>query len=172
MPAAPASSAPAVKKAPPPAAAGKSKPPPPAAPGQLDSVKFRYSPEDAEAQLSDLIPSNIQTDFADSNWKTRLAALEEMMTWVEANVTTFECEVVVRFLKKGWGEKNFQVSAKLYGILDFLTKECPTFGRSSAALCVPHLSEKLGDVKLKKPAGEALLTFAEKTSLQFVLGQG
>jgi hypothetical protein len=27
-------------------------------------------------------------------------------------------------------------------------------------------------MKLKKPAGDALLAFSEKTSLQFVLGQG
>ena len=46
------------------------------------------------------------------------------------------------------------------------------FGRSSAALATPHLVEKLGDMKLKKPAGEALILFAEKTSLQFVLNQG
>lgn len=40
------------------------------------------------------------------------------------------------------------------------------------ALCVAHLTEKLGDLKLKKPAGDTLIIFAEKTSLQFVLGQG
>jgi len=40
------------------------------------------------------------------------------------------------------------------------------------AICVPHLTEKLGDLKLKKPAGDALVAFGEKTSLQFVLGQG
>lgn len=39
------------------------------------------------------------------------------------------------------------------------------------ALASGHLSEKLGDMKLKKPAGETLLLFAEKTSLQFVLNQ-
>jgi cytoskeleton-associated protein 5 len=65
-----------------------------------------------------------------------------------------------------------QVSAKLYGILNMLAQQCPSFGRSCVALCVPHLAEKLGDLKLKKPAGEALLAYSEKTSLQFVLGQG
>jgi len=30
----------------------------------------------------------------------------------------------------------------------------------------------LGDMKLKKPAGDTLLLFAEKTSLQFVFSQG
>ena len=53
-----------------------------------------------------------------------------------------------------------------------LAQQCPSFGRSCVALCVPHLTEKLGDLKLKKPAGEALLVCSEKTSLQFVLGQG
>jgi cytoskeleton-associated protein 5 len=53
-----------------------------------------------------------------------------------------------------------------------LAERCPSFGRSCPALCVPHLSEKLVDLKLKKPAGDTLLTFAEKTSLQFVLSQG
>ena len=65
-----------------------------------------------------------------------------------------------------------QVSSKLYGILNMLAQQCPSFGRSCVALCVPHLTEKLGDLKLKKPAGEALLVCSEKTSLQFVLGQG
>ena len=65
-----------------------------------------------------------------------------------------------------------QVSTKLYGILNLLAEHCPSFGRSSVALCIPHLTEKLGDMKLKKPAGETLMLFAEKTSLQFVLGHG
>jgi cytoskeleton-associated protein 5 len=52
-----------------------------------------------------------------------------------------------------------------------LAEKCPSFGRSSAALAIPHLTEKLGDLKLKKPAGETLGLFAEKTSLAFVLAQ-
>lgn len=53
-----------------------------------------------------------------------------------------------------------------------LSERCKSFGRSSVALSVPHLSEKLGDAKLKKPAGDTLIAFACKTSLQFVLNQG
>lgn len=50
------------------------------------------------------------TDLADANWKTRLAALDEMIPWVEGEVETLDAEVLVRALaKKGWGEKNFQV---------------------------------------------------------------
>ena len=180
-PAAPAPSTSASAKKLPPAAAAaaaaatSSKPTKggPAPPGALDTVKYKHTPEDAEALAAEVIPSNFITDLGDANWKTRLAALEEMTTWVESMVEELDAEVVVRALgKKGWGEKNFQVSAKLYGILVILAERCPSFGRSSVALSVPHLSEKLGDAKLKKPASETLATFAEKTSLQFVLNQG
>lgn len=114
-----------------------------------------------------------------------------MTAWLEGGIVdSVESELVVRFLaKKGWNEKNFQVSplriqctgllkrivqvsAKLYAILSMLAERTPTFGKPSAALAIPHLTEKLGDPKLKKPAGDALIAFAEKTSLSFVFGQG
>jgi cytoskeleton-associated protein 5 len=51
-------------------------------------------------------------DLADANWKTRLAALEELTTWIEAEIEILDAEVVIRALaKKGWGEKNFQVGS-------------------------------------------------------------
>lgn len=118
---APAAAAPAPAKKPPPAAAAaaaaaaSSKPAKGGAapaPGTLDTFKFKHTPDDAEALAADLIPPSIAKDFADSNWKTRLAALEEMTTWVESSAQDLDAEVVVRFLaKKGWSEKNFQVNS-------------------------------------------------------------
>lgn len=123
---APAASASAPVKKPPPAAAAaaaaaaSSKPAKGGtapAPGTLDTFKFKHTPDDAEALAADLIPPNIAKDFADANWKTRLAALEDMTTWVESSAQDLDAEVVVRFLaKKGWSEKNFQVS--LLGVFD------------------------------------------------------
>lgn len=184
-------SAPAVKKLPPTTTGpSKSKAALSAVPSALDTVKYKYTPEDADALAADLIPPNISVDIGNANWKTRLAAVEEMTTWLEGVVEQVDSEVVVRFIaKKGWTEKNFQVcirkflafvprlmviqvSAKIYAILVMLSERCKSFGRSSIALSVPHLSEKLGDAKLKKPAGDALTAFACKTSLQFILNQG
>ncbi|KAJ7449776.1 microtubule associated protein, partial [Mycena latifolia] len=167
----PSSAAP-VKKAPAASTAKPSKAPPPSAPAALDTFKYRHTPEDAEILASETIPPSILKDLADANWKTRLAALDEMTAWVESAINEVDAEVVVRALaKKGWAEKNFQVSAKIYAICSLLAEQCPSFGRSCPALCVAHLAEKLGDLKLKKPAGDTLLVFAEKTSLQFVLNQ-
>lgn len=60
----------------------------------------------------------------------------------------------------------------MFGILQLLAETSPSFAKASAALSIPGLSDKLGDMKLKKPAGHALTIYAEKSSLQFVLSQG
>lgn len=82
-----------------------------APPVATDTFKFRFTPEDAEERIADLIPAQIRTDLGDANWKNRLAALDEMTSWLEGGVVEdVESELVVRFLaKKGWSEKNFQV---------------------------------------------------------------
>lgn len=78
--------------------------------GSLDSVKYKHTPEDAEALAAELIPASMLTNLGDANWKTRLAALEEMTTWAEGEIQSLDAEIVVRALaKKGWAEKNFQV---------------------------------------------------------------
>jgi cytoskeleton-associated protein 5 len=57
-------------------------------------------------------------------------------------------------------------------MMAILAEKSPSFSKACVAIAVGHLTEKLSDIKLKKPAGDALITFAEKTSLAFVLGQG
>ncbi|KAF9519981.1 hypothetical protein BS47DRAFT_1370532 [Hydnum rufescens UP504] len=138
-----------------------------------DSFKYKFTPEDAEALAGDLVPSELATDLGDAAWKTRLACLDEAFPqWLESVIETAECEVLFRFLgkKPGWNEKNFQVSAKCFAILNTLASRSPTFSKACIALATPHLTEKLGDMKLKKPASDALMVFAEKSSLSFVLG--
>ena len=101
-----------MKKVVPPAATAKSgKAAPPPAAGTLDTFKYKHTPEDADALAAEMIPENFAAGLSDSNWKTRLATLEEMTGWVESSAESLDSEVIVRFLgKKGWGEKNFQVS--------------------------------------------------------------
>lgn len=78
--------------------------------GTLDTFKYKHTPEDAENLAAELIPAPILADFGDANWKTRLAALEEMSIWIQTEIEALDAEVVVRALaKKGWSEKNFQV---------------------------------------------------------------
>lgn len=141
------------------------------APPPNDQITYKYTQEDAEAQAADLVPSEIRSGLADSAWKTRVEAAENLSQWVQG--VDVDSELLVRFFAKspGWNEKIAQVSSKIFEILGKVAESNPSFGRSSAALAIPPLSEKLGDIKLKKLAGDALIIFAEKTSLGFVLSQ-
>lgn len=82
------------------------------APTASEPVKYKFSPEDAEAQAAELIPGDIQAGLADGQWKERLGAAERLLTWIEeGNADNAESEVIFRYLCKnpGWNEKNFQV---------------------------------------------------------------
>ncbi|EIW68411.1 hypothetical protein TREMEDRAFT_71988 [Tremella mesenterica DSM 1558] len=141
-----------------------------------EPVKYRFSPEEAASQAEQLIPPQVQTKLVDPAWKVKLEGMDELVTWLseEGGLEKTESEIIVRFLCKtpGWGEKMFQVAAKMYLALMLVAEKSPTFGRASAALAIGPLTDKLGDIKLKKPAGDALTAFAERTSLAFVLAQG
>lgn len=105
------------KKVPPAVAAASGKAAKAAPPASTDTFKYKFTPEDADALAADMVPAQMQTDLADAQWKIRLAALDEVTTWLdgELNGDGLECEVLIRFLgkKPGWGEKNFQVSSFL-----------------------------------------------------------
>jgi cytoskeleton-associated protein 5 len=64
------------------------------------------------------------------------------------------------------------VFGKMIAIFQLFAEQSPSFSKACAAITIPSLSDKLGDMKLKKPAGDTLLVYAEKTSLQFVLSIG
>ncbi|KAL9937441.1 hypothetical protein V8E36_003850 [Tilletia maclaganii] len=138
-----------------------------------EPVKFRFPPEAAEERAAELIPKNIQEALASGVWKERLQGAQDFATWLDGEKDTVESEIIVRALAKspGWKESNFQVLSEVYKILRLLAEGCPTFGRASIALSIQPLCEKLGDIKLKGPAGETLVTYAEKTSFGFVLAQ-
>lgn len=154
------------------ASAKKGRSPAPAA-AATEPVKFRFSQEDAETRASELVPQPIVDDLSNSVWKERLAGMGRLNEWLKVEVETAEAELIARFLAKrpGWKESNFQVMAEVYVALRTLAQDCPTFGRPTVALSVAPLCEKLGDIKLKTPAGETLTLFAEKTSFGFLLNQ-
>lgn len=64
-----------------------------------------------------------------------------------------------------------QVAGKVFALLSQLAAESPTWSKAPMAVSIPVLCDKLGDIKLKKPASDALTAFAEKSSLGFVLSQ-
>ncbi|KAG0237016.1 Microtubule-associated protein, microtubule dynamics during spindle orientation [Actinomortierella wolfii] len=175
-PAAPAAApAAAAAKKPTPAAAAAAKATPAAAASKAkdnEPLRYKFSAEEAPERAAEFLGSDLIAEFADSAWKVRLAAVERLYEMVEGN-PDYEAELIIRVLanKPGWKESNFQVSAKMYGIFQLLAEKSSTFSKGCAALTVPAMIDKMGDIKLKKPAAECLTAYAEALSLSFVLSQ-
>ncbi|KFH73222.1 hypothetical protein MVEG_00443 [Podila verticillata NRRL 6337] len=159
-----ASSASAVKKAAP--IAGGSKP------KEEEPLRYKFSSESAEEQAAEFLTPELIAEFGDSSWKVRLEAMEKLHDLVDSNAH-FEAELIARVLAKkpGWKESNFQVTSKLYGVLQLQAQKLSTFSKACAALTIPAMIDKMGDIKLKKAAGDCLTVYAETLSLQFVLSQ-
>ncbi|GAA5947554.1 hypothetical protein JCM3765_001726 [Sporobolomyces pararoseus] len=165
----------AVKK-PPPTASRPAAPLPSAASKPSEPLRYKFTQESAENQVesSEAIPANLVAIIADSAWKVRLEGIEKLAEWVKIEGRETETEIVVRWLvgkKPGPKESNFQVSGKMFGLFQQLAESSPSWTKACAAVAIPICCDKLGDIKLKKPAGDALVSFAEKSSLGFILGQ-
>ncbi|KAJ3293732.1 Microtubule-associated protein, microtubule dynamics during spindle orientation, partial [Blyttiomyces sp. JEL0837] len=144
-----------------------------AAPVEEEAVKFKFTDESAEEWVTANVQGFNLADLGDSNWKVRLAAMQAFLELVKTQPPeTYEAEAILRYLGKtpGWKESNFQVASSMIGILDAVAK-VPSFHRGAASVVLNGLTEKLGDMKVKKVASDCLTTFAENTSLEFVLSQ-
>lgn len=135
-----------------------------------EPIKFEWTPESAEAHAAETLPASIVSALRSSNWKERLEGAQSLRTWIQDEQPT--CEWVARFLAKhpSWKESNFQVMGEVFQSMQALAS-LPQFERSTVALTVQPLCEKLGDLKLKAAAGETLCQYAEVTSLGCVIAQ-
>ncbi|CAB4442075.1 unnamed protein product, partial [Rhizophagus irregularis] len=153
------------KKAPP-AKASSAAAAPPKKGGKVkeEIITYKFSNEGAEERFAEFVPEDQTANLSEKNWKLRLEAIENLQSTLEERSSEIEAELVVRFLSKkpGWKESNFQVLSKAFNIIEMLSQKFPSFGKPAATLAIPILVEKLGDIKLKKSAGDALMAFSEK----------
>ena len=72
----------------------------------------------------------------------------------------------------GWAEKNFQVLAKAFGVVQLLAEGgAANLGKKEAFAAIQGMVPKLADAKLKAPACAALSAVAEVVGPQFVCAQ-
>lgn len=86
-------------------------PPPKAAAVPSEPLRYRMSQEEADLRAPEILPAEIYDGLGNSNWKTRLAAVEGLHAWLEGEGSETEAELIARTLSKkpGWKESNFQV---------------------------------------------------------------
>lgn len=122
----------------------------------------------------ELVGEDVMKQLGDSAWKTRLAAAQSVLEKIQqAPKEDVQAEAIVRALANtpGWKESNFQVMTHVFNIFQYLAQEVPSFNKAAGAISIPGITDKLGDMKVKKTASDCMTTIAEKLSLQFVLSQ-
>ncbi|KAJ3032355.1 Microtubule-associated protein, microtubule dynamics during spindle orientation, partial [Rhizophlyctis rosea] len=142
------------------------------APKDDGPVSYKFSDDGAEAAVVEVVGEETFKQLGDANWKVRLAAVQDILEKIkQADPSSVEAEAFVMALAKkpGWKENNFQVTTNFFHVVQHLAKEVPSFNKAAASIVVPGLAEKLGDMKVKKAAGDCLTAVAETTSLQYVL---
>ncbi|KAJ2330725.1 hypothetical protein GGI00_003572, partial [Coemansia sp. RSA 2681] len=180
---APGAAAPVARKPPPSAASAaasrpggvKGKPVP--AKDLGEAIKMRYANDESlDEKIASALPASVLAGFENSVWKARMEAMDELREYLgdqAAGGSGVHPELVIRQLarKPGWKESNFQVNARAFQIIEWMaSEESQDFTTGAAALSVPPLVERLGDIKLKAPATSALVAIAERYSLKLVAG--
>jgi len=139
-------------------------------PAADEAVTYRYTSEEGTARALDLLPETVRTQLASSSWKERLEGAQSLVPWIRTSEPDTELVAHLLVRHPGWKESNFQVMSMVFQAMQAM-QELSSFGRGTAALTIPPLCEKLGDIKLKATAGETLMLYAEATSFGFVLAQ-
>ncbi|XP_012885417.1 PREDICTED: cytoskeleton-associated protein 5 [Dipodomys ordii] len=176
-----------LKKAPTAKVGGPPKKGKPAAPGGTGStgtknkkgletkeiVEAELSIEVCEEKASAVLPPTCIQLLDSSNWKERLACMEEFQKAVELmERAEMPCQSLVRMLAKkpGWKETNFQVMQMKLHIVALIAQK-GNFSKTSAQIVLDGLVDKIGDVKCGNNAKEAMTAIAEACMLPWTAEQ-
>ncbi|XP_028734747.1 cytoskeleton-associated protein 5 [Peromyscus leucopus] len=138
-----------------------------------ETVEPELSIEVCEEKASAVLPPTCIQLLDSSNWKERLACMEEFQKAVELmERTEMPCQALVRMLAKkpGWKETNFQVMQMKLHIVALIAQK-GNFSKTCAQVVLDGLVDKIGDVKCGNNAKEAMTAIAEACMLPWTAEQ-
>ncbi|ERL90159.1 hypothetical protein D910_07513, partial [Dendroctonus ponderosae] len=135
-------------------------------------LKIEKELEDGEVEsiIADILAENVIMELSNPMWKTRLNAVEEILTKIQSmeNKSIPSQAFVKTLMKKpGLKDTNFQVIRKKLEIIKYLA-ENSIFSTTTVDCCVGDISEKFGDAKNGSIVADTLTAMAEATSLGHV----
>ncbi|CAH0561277.1 unnamed protein product [Brassicogethes aeneus] len=134
------------------------------------AAERHLSDEEVDEIVSDVLSANNIGEMSDSNWKTRLAAVEKIAADLrDRDAKSVPTQAVIKVLarKPGLKDTNFQVLKARLELVKYLAENCQ-FSTTSAECCLNDVSDKFGDPKNGAIAAEVVTAIAECTSLPFV----
>ncbi|XP_044126163.1 cytoskeleton-associated protein 5 isoform X1 [Bufo gargarizans] len=136
-------------------------------------LEQELSPEVCEEKAAAVLPGTCMQQLDSSNWKERLASMEEFQKAVESmEKNDIPCQALVKMLAKkpGFKETNFQVMQMKLHIVALIAQK-GNFSKTSANVVLDGLVDKVGDVKCGGNAKEALSAIAEACTLPWTAEQ-
>uniref|UniRef100_A0A8C4NLI9 TOG domain-containing protein n=2 Tax=Eptatretus burgeri TaxID=7764 RepID=A0A8C4NLI9_EPTBU len=123
--------------------------------------------EVCEEKAAAVISASCLHQLDSSNWKERVASMEEFIKAVEdTDQANLPCQALVRILAKkpGWKDNNFQVIQLKVRAAGLLAQK-GSFSKTSGRVVLEGLPEKLGDAKSGVHARESLCSVASACGL-------
>ncbi|KAM9545570.1 cytoskeleton-associated protein 5-like isoform 1-T2 [Salvelinus alpinus] len=136
-------------------------------------VETELSVEVCDELAAAVLPAPCVEMLDSSNWKERLASMEEFYQVAEQmDISAMPCQALLRMLAKkpGWKETNFQVMQLKLQVVAVVAQR-GRFSKTSASVVLDALVEKMGDVKCGGKAKDALTAIGEACSLSWIAEQ-
>ncbi|XP_055712026.1 protein mini spindles isoform X3 [Phlebotomus papatasi] len=131
------------------------------------------SPEEIDEKASELLPPDVISGLADSNWKGRFGAVESLMGIVsDIDPKSGVSQVLVRIVlkKPGLKDTHFQVLKYRLDIIKVIAERMP-ITVTTCDYAMSDIAEKLGDTKNNASASAALTAIAEAITLEYVVSK-
>ncbi|VEN43701.1 unnamed protein product, partial [Callosobruchus maculatus] len=127
------------------------------------NIEKELSDEEVDEIISGLLEASVIEDLASINWKTRLAAAEQLQSTIQMwDAKSVPVQAVIRFLcrKPGLKDTHFQVLKLKLELVRQLAEMC-RFSTTTVDACLVDIAEKCGDAKNSPAALAALTAVAE-----------
>ena len=132
------------------------------------------SQETVEERAVEIFGAETINNLANSNWKERQSAIENLANAIKRMPTDeVPCQIVVRTVAKkpGFKDAHFQVLKQRLELITLIADQGFKFSQRSASYCVAEISDKIGDVKTSQQAKDALSKISEQCTLPYVITQ-
>ena len=174
-----AAAAPAKPRAAAPASPQKKKPTaaaPRAAAAAEEDIGMPLTPDQAEQQMTELLPGSILTQLGATAWKEKQEALQNIGEWIKQNNETAseKSEAIIRHIAsklKDWKENNMNVIKSAFEVIQLIANTCNLLKRSATIVLTTQALDKLSDMKVAASYYDCINALCEVCGPKFVIGQ-
>lgn len=143
--------------------------------GQISPPREQeLSSEEIDARAEQLLNPDVISGLGDSNWKTRLSAVQSYYSTVQSLSTNdATAQVLYRILNKkpGLKDTNVQVLKARLEVCKYITENFP-ISTTAADFILQDVVTKLGESSCSALSADCLTSLAESCGLEHVLNEG